>query len=59
MRREWEPEDLIAHWTLVDPDWELIANKSGAPRLGFTAVLKSSRSKGGSRSTRPRSPSRP
>ncbi|MGH3546742.1 MAG: DUF4158 domain-containing protein [Pseudonocardiaceae bacterium] len=40
VRREWEPEDLIAHWTLVEPDWRLVANKSGATRLGFSAVLK-------------------
>ncbi len=25
MRREWEPEDLIAAWTLLDGDWELMA----------------------------------
>jgi hypothetical protein len=26
MRREWDPEDLIACWTLVDDDWALVAN---------------------------------
>ncbi len=40
MRRDWEPEDLIAHWTLLARDWDLVANKSGATRLGFSAVLK-------------------
>ncbi|HEU4734272.1 MAG TPA: DUF4158 domain-containing protein, partial [Kofleriaceae bacterium] len=40
MRREWEPEELIAGWTLVDRDWELVANKSGATRLGFALLLK-------------------
>ncbi|MGH8917991.1 MAG: DUF4158 domain-containing protein [Actinomycetes bacterium] len=40
MRRVWEPEDLIAHWTLVQRDWELVANKSGVTRLGFVVVLK-------------------
>ena len=34
MRREWEPEDLIAAWTLLDGDWELVGNKTGATRLG-------------------------
>jgi hypothetical protein len=34
VRREWEPEDLIASWTLVKPDWDLVANKTGATRLG-------------------------
>ncbi len=40
MRREWEPEDLVAYWTLVDEDWRLVANKSGATRLGFVLLLK-------------------
>ncbi len=26
MRREWEPEDLIACWTLVDGDAGLVGN---------------------------------
>ena len=34
LRREWEPEDLIAAWTLLDGDWELVGNKTGATRLG-------------------------
>ncbi len=40
MRREWEPEELIASWTLIEPDWELIGGKPGATRLGFAALLK-------------------
>lgn len=40
MRREWEPEELIACWTLLDADRNLLANKSGATRLGFVALLK-------------------
>ena len=40
MRREWQPEELIDCWTLVDRDWELVANKSGATRLGFALLLK-------------------
>ena len=40
MRREWEPEELIACWTLVDADWRLVTNKSGATRLGFAVLLK-------------------
>jgi hypothetical protein len=32
MRREWDPDDLIACWTLGDGDWPLIANKAGATR---------------------------
>jgi hypothetical protein len=40
MRREWSPEDLIACWTLVESDWDLVANKAGATRLGFAVMLK-------------------
>lgn len=41
MRREWEPEDLIACWTLVEHDErELVAYKRGATRLGFALMLK-------------------
>jgi TnpA family transposase len=40
VRRDWDPEDLIAYWTLLDSDWQLVANKSGATRLGFVSLLK-------------------
>lgn len=40
MRQEWEPEDLIACWTLVDDDWRLLANKRGRSRLAFALFLK-------------------
>lgn len=34
-------QDLIAGWTLDDRDWQLLANKTGAGRLGFALLLKS------------------
>jgi hypothetical protein len=40
VRREWEPEELIASWTLLDDDWRLVGNKTGATRLGFSLILK-------------------
>jgi len=40
VRREWQPEELIDCWTLVDRDWELVANKTGATRLGFALLMK-------------------
>jgi len=40
VKRDWEPEELIAHWTLVEGDWRLLGNKTGATRLGFALVLK-------------------
>ena len=40
MRREWELDDLIDCWTLDEDELRLIANKSGATRLGFALLLK-------------------
>ncbi|TDD53254.1 DUF4158 domain-containing protein [Nonomuraea terrae] len=40
MRREWELEDLIECRTLDEAEGELLANKSGATRLGFALLLK-------------------
>ncbi|MEU7988679.1 Tn3 family transposase [Streptosporangium canum] len=40
MRREWELEDLIECWTLDKEEFALLANKSGATRLGFALMLK-------------------
>lgn len=40
MRHAWDPEDLVAAWTLVEADWQLVANKTGATRLGFALLLK-------------------
>ncbi|MFF7701262.1 DUF4158 domain-containing protein [Streptomyces lydicus] len=46
MRQEWSPEELLASWTLVDGDWDLVANKSGSTRLGFSLMLKFFESEG-------------
>jgi hypothetical protein len=40
VRQEWEPEDLLDAWTLVEGDWDLVANKVGATRLGFALLLR-------------------
>lgn len=40
MRREWELEDLLDCWTLDEQELALLANKSGATRLGFGLMLK-------------------
>jgi hypothetical protein len=40
VRAEWEPDELIGAWTLAWGDWDLIANKGGVTRLGFTVMLK-------------------
>ncbi len=38
--QERSPEDVVACWTLVDGDWDLVANKTGPTRLGFCLALK-------------------
>lgn len=40
MQREWSTEDLVASWTLIGDDWQLVGNKTGATRLGFALLLK-------------------
>lgn len=40
MRQDWEPEDLIEVWTLLEDDSKRLRNKSGANRLGFAMLLK-------------------
>ncbi len=40
MERELSTEQLAERWTLDATDWEWLANKSGATRLGFAALLK-------------------
>jgi hypothetical protein len=40
MRDDWSLDDLVAGWTLLDPDRLLVGNKTGATRLGFALMLK-------------------
>ncbi|GAB3137897.1 hypothetical protein GCM10027290_04480 [Micromonospora sonneratiae] len=40
VRREWELDELVASWTLVDVDRELLTGKHGATRLSFALMLK-------------------
>lgn len=40
MRRDWSSEDVVACWTPVGGDWELVANKSGPTRLGLVLMPK-------------------
>ena len=40
MKRHWETEELVEHWTLMPPEVELSANKTDATRLGFAVLLK-------------------
>ncbi|MFF2789098.1 DUF4158 domain-containing protein [Streptomyces sp. NPDC058049] len=40
MRQEWEPEELIEVWTLLEDEVVRLRNKAGANRLGFALLLK-------------------
>ncbi|GGN30071.1 hypothetical protein GCM10011609_87610 [Lentzea pudingi] len=40
MKQDWDPDELIVAWTLVEDDWRLLGNKTGATRLGFALLLK-------------------
>jgi Domain of unknown function (DUF4158) len=40
MGRELSADQLAEQWTLDPADWEWLANKTGATRLGFSALLK-------------------
>src|SRR5436190_22268999 len=40
MKRLWSGDDLVAHFTLLSQDRELLQNKTGPTRLGFAVLLK-------------------
>jgi TnpA family transposase len=46
MKRQWEHEELVEHWTLDLEDRILLDNKTGATRLGFVVLLKFFRQEG-------------
>jgi TnpA family transposase len=46
MKRQWENEELVEHWTLDFEDRILLDNKTGATRLGFAILLKFFRREG-------------
>jgi hypothetical protein len=39
MKRLWAVDELVEHWTLLPDDLALLANKTGATRLGFASPL--------------------
>jgi len=40
MKRNWNEDELLEHFTLLPIERKLIGNKTGASRLGFTVLLK-------------------
>jgi hypothetical protein len=39
MKREWHPDELMEHWTMLPQEHQLLGNKSGPTRLGFAVLL--------------------
>lgn len=40
MQRNWQPEELIEHWTLIPIELELLTKKTDDSRLGIALLLK-------------------
>jgi hypothetical protein len=40
MKREWHPDELVEHWTILPGEQKLVGNKYGPTRLGFAVLLK-------------------
>lgn len=40
MKRTWDIEELVEHFTLISSEVELLGNKTGVTRLGFALLLK-------------------
>ena len=40
MKRDWQADELAEQWTPLPGERELLANKTGATRLGFAVLLK-------------------
>lgn len=40
MKQDWTDEELVEYWTLGEMELSLLANKTGATRLGFAVLLK-------------------
>ncbi|MBE9039594.1 DUF4158 domain-containing protein [Oscillatoriales cyanobacterium LEGE 11467] len=40
MKRNWQPEELIEHWTLLPTELDLLTQRGATNRLGFAVLLK-------------------
>ncbi|WP_049802845.1 DUF4158 domain-containing protein [Gloeothece verrucosa] len=40
MKRIWQPEELIEHWTLLPSEETLVKRKTASHRLGLALLLK-------------------
>ena len=40
MKRNWQPEELIEHWTLLPNELDLLTKKTATNRLAIALLLK-------------------
>jgi hypothetical protein len=40
MKRNWQPEEIIEHWTLLPSELTLLTKKNATNRLGIALLLK-------------------
>ena len=40
LKKNWESEELIEHWTLIPQELELVNKKVGGNQIGFALLLK-------------------
>ena len=40
MKRNWQPEELVEHWTLLPNELALLIQRTDSNRLGFALLLK-------------------
>ncbi len=40
MKRNWQPEELIEHWTLIPTELDILTKKTAPNRLGIALLLK-------------------
>ena len=40
MKRNWQPEELVEHWTLLLTELDRIDQRTDSNRLGFALLLK-------------------
>ncbi|MDJ0532143.1 MAG: hypothetical protein QNJ70_06545 [Xenococcaceae cyanobacterium MO_207.B15] len=45
MKRSWQPEELIEHWTLIPTELDLLTKKRATNRLGIALLGRSKKLK--------------
>lgn len=40
MKQRWTEQELVAHWTLTEPERQLLEQRTARGRLGLAVLLK-------------------